>query len=121
MELINFFSEGTRQCSFPVEDLMQTAAYLCLILPAVRSVQWFFIFFPCYGCLRNTIYLTLEASNSSFIHRHGYWMSVELWKSCMNKYRNNKINWLAVSFNTFKIIQIFYFHSREIVEYLHAK
>lgn len=61
--------------------LYYTVVYLCMVLPVVIGAEWYSVSLPGDVGLRDTVDLTLEASNTSLIHRHGHWVCVELRKS----------------------------------------
>lgn len=54
---------------------------ICLAIPVVATVEWYSVFLPGDVGLRYSVDLTLEASNTSLVHRHGHWVCVELRKS----------------------------------------
>lgn len=59
---------------------------LNLSLPAVWNVQRYSVFFPGDVGFRDSVDLTLEASDTALIHRHGHWVGVKLWKSWGGKH-----------------------------------
>lgn len=49
--------------------------------PVVRGVEQHAVLLPGDVGLRNSVDLTLEASDATLLHWHGRWVGVELWKS----------------------------------------
>lgn len=71
---------GTRDSNCDKLLWWKKVVYVCMVLPVVGGVECYSVSLPGDVGLRYSIDLTLEASNTSLIHRHGHWVGVELRK-----------------------------------------